>query len=126
MRARVHAELIARDQACAACMTAIGFTHSLIFLEIVCAFVAGKYSGVIAAQIVSTERAAASCNRCLSLAKIYSIKFRSGEYLGGQKSLASAMRINWRTALALRLPDLSKMTVRVQVLMRSLDEDQTL
>jgi hypothetical protein len=35
------------------------------------------------------------------------------------------MRINWRTALALRLPDLSTMTVRV-CLMRSLDEDQTL
>jgi hypothetical protein len=36
--------LIARDQTLAASMTAIGFAHSLNFLEIVCAFVAGKCS----------------------------------------------------------------------------------
>lgn len=61
----------------------------------VCAFVAGKCSEgwVIAAQIVSTARAAASCNRCLSLAKIYSIKFRSGEYLGGELGVSNANKL---------------------------------
>ena len=55
----------------------------------------------IATQMVSTERAAALRNKCLSLAKTCSIELRSDEYFGRKKSLAPAARMSWRTALAL-------------------------
>ena len=65
----------------------------------------------MAAQTVSTVRAAALRNRCLSLAKTCSIGFRSGEYFGRNSSLAPTDRISWRTILLLWLPRLSIMTM---------------
>ena len=54
----------------------------------------------MAAQTVSTVRAAALRRRCLSLAKTCSIGLRSGEYLGRKKSLAPAARMARRMGLA--------------------------
>src|SRR5437763_1273300 len=53
----------------------------------------------MAAQTVSTVRAAALRNRCLSLANTCSIGFRSGEYFGSRNSLAPAERMSWRMIL---------------------------
>src|SRR3981189_995504 len=61
--------------------------------------------------MVSTDRAAALRNKCLSLAKTCSIGFRSGEYFGRKQSLAPAARLSWRTALALWLRGLSRVTM---------------
>lgn len=48
---------------------------------------------------------------CLSLAKTRSIRFKSDEYFGRKKSLAPTERMNWRTALLLWLPRLSRTTM---------------
>ena len=65
----------------------------------------------MASQTVSTVRLAAFRSQCLSLAKNFSIGFRSGEYLGRKKSLAPAERMARRTALPLCEPRLSMMTM---------------
>jgi hypothetical protein len=56
LRARTHAELIARDQVLAPCMTAIGFMHGLKFWEMFCAFDGGKSSERIGAITAQLER----------------------------------------------------------------------
>ena len=61
----------------------------------------------MASQTASGVRAAALRSQCLSLAKSFSIGFRSGEYLGSRKSRAPASRMARRTAALLREPRLS-------------------
>ena len=55
----------------------------------------------MASQTASGVRAAALRSQCLSLAKSFSIGFRSGEYFGRKKSRAPAARMARRTAAAL-------------------------